>query len=156
VHNYTPSGRITARIMDEVRKVRLTEQVSYWNALEKYRSEFREVRSVRSLNRFRGKFQRRIIDGLSKELQIVKIRNKYMCNKQRVDAMDFKLWFFADRPYYETWNFCARVSNISRTKAVDYWAPCSFPLLVLSHSSEVELRPLKMQWRGASLHLSIL
>ncbi len=102
VHNYTPSGRITARMMDEVRKVRSTEQVSHWNALEKYRSEVREVRSVRSLNRFRGKFQRQIIDGLSKELQIVKIRNKYMCNKQRVDAMDFKLWFFADRPYYET------------------------------------------------------
>ncbi len=65
-------------------------------------SEVREVRSVQSLNRLRGKFQRRIIDGFSKELQIVKIRNKYMCNKQRVDAMDFKLWFFAHRPYYET------------------------------------------------------
>jgi len=102
VHNYTPSRRITARMMDEVRKICSTEQVSYLNALEKYKSEVREVRSVQSLNRFRGKFQRRIIDDLSKELQIVKIRNKYMCNKQRVDAMDFKLWFFADRPYYET------------------------------------------------------
>ncbi len=102
VHDYTPSGRITARMMDEMRKIRSTEQVSYWNALEKYRSEVGDVRSVQSLNRFRGKFQRRIIDGLSKELQIVKIRNKYMCNKLRVDAMDFKLWFFADRPYYET------------------------------------------------------
>jgi len=29
VHNYTPSGRITARIIDEVRKVRLTQQVSH-------------------------------------------------------------------------------------------------------------------------------
>jgi len=102
MHNYTPSRRITARMMDEVRKIRSTEQDSYWNALEKYRSEVRDVRSVQSLNRFRGKFQRRIIDGLSKELQIVTIRNKYMCNKQRVDAMDFKLWFFANRPYYET------------------------------------------------------
>ena len=102
VHNYTPSGRITARMMDEMRKIRSTEQVSHWNALDKYRSEAREARSVQSLNRFRGKFQRRIIDGLSKELQIVKIRNKYTCNKQRVDAMDFKLWFFADRSYYET------------------------------------------------------
>ena len=77
--------------MDEVRKVRSTQQASHWNALEKYRSEVREARSVRSLNRFRGEFQRRIIDGLSKELQIVKIRNNYMCNKQRVDAIDFKL-----------------------------------------------------------------
>ena len=102
VHNYTPSPRITARMMDEMRKIRLTEQVSASNALEKYTSEVREVRSVQSLNRFRGKFQRRIIGGLSKELQIVKIRNKHMCNKQRVDAMDFKLWFFADRPYSAT------------------------------------------------------
>ena len=99
-HNYTPSHRITPRMMDEVRKVCLTEQVSHWDALKKYRSEVREVRSVQSLSRLRGKFQRQIIDGLSKELQIVKIRNKYMCNKQRVDAVDFKLWFFG--PYYET------------------------------------------------------
>lgn len=102
VHYYTPSGRITARMMDELRKIRSTEQGSHWNALNKYRSEVGEARSVQSLNRFRGKFQRQIIDGLSKELQIVKIRNKYMCNKHRVDAMDFKLWFFVDRSYYET------------------------------------------------------
>lgn len=102
VHDYTPSTRVTARIITEVRKIGSTEQISPSKALERYRSEVREVRSVESLNRFRGKFQRDIVDGLSKELQIVKLRNKYMCNKQRVDAMDFKLWFFANRPYYET------------------------------------------------------
>lgn len=102
VHEYTPSPRITARMMTEVRKIGSTEQISPSKALERYRSEVREVRSVESLNRFRGKFQRDIVDGLSKELQIVKLRNKYICNKQRVDAMDFKLWFFANRPYYET------------------------------------------------------
>ena len=99
IHNYTPSSRMTARMMDEPRKIRSTEQISLWHALKKYRSEVSEVKSVQSLHRFRGKFQRRIIDDLSKELQIVKIRNKYMCNKQRVDAMDFKLWFSG--PSYE-------------------------------------------------------
>lgn len=91
-----------ARMMDEVRKIRSTEQISYLNALKKYKSEVREVRSVQNLDRLRGKFQRRTIDDLFEELQIVKIQIKYMCNKQRVDAMDFKLWFFANRPYYTT------------------------------------------------------
>ena len=89
-HEYHPSHRITAKMKDEARKLRLTEQISFLAAFERYRSQ---VGHKRSLQRFRGKFQRRIIDGLSKELQIVKIRNKYMCNKQRVDAVDFKLWF---------------------------------------------------------------
>jgi len=89
-------------MIDEVRKIRSMEQVSYLSALKEYEAEIREVRSMQSLNRFRGKFQRRIIDDMFKELQIVTIRNKHMCNKQRVDAMDFKLCFFANRPYYET------------------------------------------------------
>lgn len=100
IHKYTPSSRITAKMMDEARKIRSTEQISLSDALEKYRSQVREVGSMQSLHRFRGKFQRQIIDGLSKELQIVNIRNRYICNKQRVDAMDFKLWFFG--PSYET------------------------------------------------------
>ena len=100
IHNYTPSSRITARMMDEARRIRSTQQIFLWDALKNYRSEVREVGSVQSLHRFRGIFQRRIIDGLSKELQIVEIRNKYMCNKRRVDAMDFKLWFSG--PSYKT------------------------------------------------------
>lgn len=100
IHNYMPSSRITARMVEEAQKIRSTEQISLWDALKKHRSEVREVGSVQSLHRFRGKFQPRIINALSKELQIVKIRNKYMCNKQRVDAMDFKLWFSG--PSYET------------------------------------------------------
>ena len=100
IHNYMPSSRITARMMDGAPKIRSMEQISLWDALQKHRSGVREVGSVQILHRFRGKFQRQIIDGLSKELQIVKIRNKYICNKQRVDAMDFKLWFFG--PSYET------------------------------------------------------
>ena len=93
MHNYTPSRQVTARMMDEVRKIRLMEQVSHRNALIGYRSEVGEIRSVQTLNRFQGKFQRRVTDSLSKELQIMEIRNKYMCNsnKQRVGAMDFRL-----------------------------------------------------------------
>lgn len=97
VHDHTLSGRITPRMMDEMRKIRATAKISHLDALKKYKREVEQARSAQKLDRFRGKFQRKIIDGLSKELQIVKIRNKYMCNKQRVDAMDFKLWFYADR-----------------------------------------------------------
>lgn len=94
-HDYTPRGQITAKMMNEMRKIHSTEKVSQRSALkaiEQCTSKFKEIRHMQSLNRFRGRFQRRIIDGLSEELQIVKIRNKYMCNRQRVDAMDFKLW----------------------------------------------------------------
>lgn len=97
---------------DEALKISATEQISYWNAFEKYRSKVRETGSVQSLRRFRGKFQRRIVDGLSKELQIVNIQNKYMCNKHRVDAMDYKLWFFG--PNHET---SMREHQISRRSA---------------------------------------
>ena len=64
--------------MDEIQKIRSMEQISLWDALKKHRSGVREVGSMQSLHRFRGKFQRQIIDSLSKELQIIKIQNKYM------------------------------------------------------------------------------
>ena len=99
IHNYRPSPRITDRMRDKAQRICLTEQISFRDAVDKYRSRVREVGSVKSLHRFRGQFQRQIIHGLSKELQIVKIRNKYLCNKQRVDAMDFKMWFLG--PSYE-------------------------------------------------------
>jgi len=51
-------------MIDEVRKIRSMEQVSYLSALKEYEAEIREVRSMQSLNRFRGKFQRRIIDDM--------------------------------------------------------------------------------------------
>lgn len=38
--------------------------------------------------------QRLLKDDLSLDLQIVKAGNRYVCNKQWADGMDFKLWFF--------------------------------------------------------------
>lgn len=70
VHNYAPSGRIPARMIDEVRKICSTEQVSHRNALDKYMAELGEARSVQSLIRFRGKFQRQIIDGYLKSFRL--------------------------------------------------------------------------------------
>lgn len=102
VHDYVPSRRITSKTMREVRKICLTERIPFIDAFMRYDSEAEKFKSVQSHTRFRGKFQRRIIDGLFKELQIVKIRNKYMCNKHRVDAMEFKMWFFVNQPYHET------------------------------------------------------
>ncbi len=89
-------------MMKIVQKIHSTEQTPIARAVDKLVSE---VTSVENVSNSRRWFQRHLIDHLSQELQVVKIRNKYMCNKQRVDAMDYKLWYFAKRPYYETWNF---------------------------------------------------
>ena len=84
-------------MMNIMQEIHSTEQISIARAVDKL---ITKVRSVKNFSNSRRWFQRHLIHCLSKELQIVKIR-KYMCNKQRVDAMDFKLWYFADRPYYE-------------------------------------------------------
>ena len=86
-------------MMTIVQKIHSTEQTPIARAVDKLVSE---VTSVENVSNSRRWFQRHLIDHLSQELQVVKIRNKYMCNKQRVDAMDYKLWYFAKRPYYET------------------------------------------------------
>ena len=86
-------------MINVVQKIRSTQQIPIARAVDKLISE---VRSVENFSNSRRWFQRHLIDHLSKELQIVKIRNKYIRNKQRVDAMDFKLWYFADWLYYGT------------------------------------------------------
>jgi hypothetical protein len=34
---------------------------------------------------------------MAQDIGIVKTRNRYVCDKQRVDAMYFKLWYFVER-----------------------------------------------------------
>lgn len=94
-----PLRRMTM-IRDEVRKQRSTEQVGERSSTEKDSSrdnfyqnipEFQKV-FLKTAADLHEMSQRRFIDGLSKELQIVEIRNEHTCNKHRVDAMDFKLW----------------------------------------------------------------
>lgn len=60
IYNYILLKRITIKMMNEMRKIRLIKQISYLNAFKKYKFKVRKVRFVQSLNRFREKFQRRI------------------------------------------------------------------------------------------------
>lgn len=82
------------KMMGCVRELHSTEQVPIKYALKRLLSD---IRSVESLSNSQHWFQRHLIDRLSQDLQIVKVRNRYMCNKRRVDAMDFKLWYFYDK-----------------------------------------------------------
>jgi hypothetical protein len=86
-------GRVDS-MLEVVQKIRSTDQIPIAYAVDKLISN---VTSVESSSKSRRWFQRYLIDRLSHELQIVKTRNKYTCNKRRVDAMDFKLWYFRGR-----------------------------------------------------------
>ncbi|KAI9767365.1 MAG: hypothetical protein M1840_005775 [Geoglossum simile] len=79
------------KMMKYVRVLYSTEQVPISYAVEKLLSD---IRSTKSLCNSRRWYQQHLVNCLSQDLQIVKVQNGYMCNKQRVDAMDFKLWFF--------------------------------------------------------------
>ena len=78
-------------MMKYVRGLNSTEQVPIGYAVGKLMGDTRSGNSQRW-------HQRDLISCLSQDLQIVKVRNRYMCNKRRVDAMDFKLWSFYRRP----------------------------------------------------------
>ena len=47
---------------------------------------------------------RQILDNLFETMKIEKRRGIYGCNKQRVDAMDFKLWYFYDELDIDVWD----------------------------------------------------
>ena len=79
-------------MLEIVRKISSTDQVSIDYALDRLISN---VQSVSGFQRSRGWFRKYLLKKLSQELQIVKTpENHYVCNKQRVDVMDFKVWFF--------------------------------------------------------------
>jgi len=77
-------------MMNHVRGIHSTEQVPIKYAVEKLLGD---IRSGKGFSNSRQWYQQHLIQRLSRQLQIVKVRNRYMCNKQRVDAMDLKLWF---------------------------------------------------------------
>jgi hypothetical protein len=83
------------KMMKSVRGLHSTEQVPIGYAVERLLNDIRSVRNFSSSQRWH---QRHLVGCLSQDLQIVKVRNRYMCNKQRVDTMDFKLWYFYQRP----------------------------------------------------------
>jgi hypothetical protein len=79
------------KMMRYVRGFHSTEQVPIGYAVERLLSDIRSAKNFCNSQRW---YRRHLVDHLSQDLQIVKVRNRYMCNKRRVDAMDFKLWFF--------------------------------------------------------------
>ncbi|KAL1969246.1 hypothetical protein VTN77DRAFT_500 [Rasamsonia byssochlamydoides] len=83
------------KMLKYVRELRSTEQVPIGYAIEKLLSN---IRSVKQTGNSRRWHRRELLRDLSQDLQIVKVRNRYMCNKRRVDAMDFKLWAFRHWP----------------------------------------------------------
>ena len=82
------------KMMNYVRELHSTEQVPIGYAVEKLQSD---IRSVNTRNSQRW-YQRHLVDCLAQDLQIVKVWNRYMCNKRRVDSMDFRLWLFYRQP----------------------------------------------------------
>ena len=80
-------------MMQAVRKVELTEQVPITYAVGRVLSDADKA-SVKHL--FSRRYhQHRLITQLSNDLQIVKVRNRFKCNKSRVDALDFGLLWFS-------------------------------------------------------------
>ncbi|KAH9210806.1 hypothetical protein DL95DRAFT_512602, partial [Leptodontidium sp. 2 PMI_412] len=73
-------------MIEYVRGIHPAEQVPIGYTVEKLLNDTRSV-----LNSSKRRHQRHLIECLSQDLQIVKVRNRYMCDKRRVDAMDFKL-----------------------------------------------------------------
>jgi hypothetical protein len=71
------------KMMNYVRELHSTEQVPIGYAVKKLLSD---IRSVNTCNSQRW-YQRHIVDCLAQDLQIVKVRNRYMCNKRRVDGI---------------------------------------------------------------------
>ncbi|OLE53788.1 MAG: hypothetical protein AUG51_11415 [Acidobacteria bacterium 13_1_20CM_3_53_8] len=85
-------------MLNGVRALHCADQVPIAYAVDRLISE---VRSVRYFSDSRLWYQRYIIRTLSQDLQILKVRNRWMCSKGRADAMDFKLWFFCRDLEYE-------------------------------------------------------
>lgn len=76
------------KMMRYVRGFHSTEQVPIGYAVERLLSDIRSAKNFCNSQRWH---RQHLVDHLSQDLQIVKVRNRYMCNKRRVDAMDFKL-----------------------------------------------------------------
>jgi hypothetical protein len=78
-------------MLKEVRALQSADQVPIAYAVERLMTEIRSVENFSNSQRW---LQCHLINNLSEGLQTLKVRNKWMCNKEQVDAMDFKLRFF--------------------------------------------------------------
>lgn len=81
------------KMLEYIRGLDFKEQVPIAYAVDKFMSEERSAKSFINSRRWH---QRHLVDHLSQDLGIVKKQNRYVCDKRRVDAMNFKLWYFWD------------------------------------------------------------
>lgn len=79
-----------ANMLNNLRSLHSGDQVPLAYAVDKFGAQFRAIHYYSKSPRW---YQRRIVENLSHDLQVVKLRNRYMCSKQRVDGMDFELWW---------------------------------------------------------------
>ncbi|KAH6635816.1 hypothetical protein F5144DRAFT_486627 [Chaetomium tenue] len=70
------------------------EQLPVDYAVQRFLNETRGMGYAQNSHRWHREY---LCRELSEELRIVKVRRRYMCDKGRVDAMDFKLWLFNRR-----------------------------------------------------------
>ncbi|EPE36459.1 urea active transporter [Glarea lozoyensis ATCC 20868] len=85
-------------MMERVKLIRGKERVPVRYAVNRFIEGFRSwnTQQLSPLSESsRAWYQGAFLRSLSQELQIDKVRNKYLCNKERVDAMDFEVWFRA-------------------------------------------------------------
>lgn len=71
-------------MMAKVRAIRSTEQVPISYAID---------RAFGSSDDSQQENEQTLLKLLGKDLQIVKVRDEYMCNKDRVDAIDFRVFW---------------------------------------------------------------
>lgn len=88
-YSCSPMGR-AEMVIARVRSIQSTKQVPISYAIRKAFGESSLHSSDRSN---RAQYRMILLNMFCQDLQIVKARNGYMCNKARVDAIDFKLVF---------------------------------------------------------------
>lgn len=84
-------------MLESVRAIQSRVQVPIAYAVDMLMSQIRSIQSVQLSPHSQRWYQRIMIESLSQDLQIKKVRNRYVCSNARADAMDFKIWYSRER-----------------------------------------------------------
>lgn len=77
-------------MMQRVRRIETESTVRIRYAVDRMEDQIKRGESRWCPARSRCRLD--LIGMLAEDLEVVKVRNKYVCSKERVDAMDFSLW----------------------------------------------------------------
>jgi len=83
-----------SNFMEHIKSLPPGEQLPVDYAVQRFLSETRRPGCAQNSHRWHQQY---LCRELSEELRIMKVGRRYVCDKGRVDAMDFKLWFFSWR-----------------------------------------------------------